>query len=373
MSTTNYYSPLTSVTTADTSVASTSRPTSKSSDNNATGMRVNKTSTPPPLVIEKKCVSSRLLTQIKGTLKNKYTSSYNVQGLRIQCTTLEDYNALQYFLAANRLQYFTYQRSSDQLIKLIIRGLPPTISEEEILAELQEMQFPAMSVRQFKRLQVDPITDDRSKVPLPIWLVTLHNQSGIKEKMKQLTGMFNLTIKVEDYLGSPVPVQCYKCQRFGHKAQGCNIQPKCVKCAGSHHTKECTKDPNTPATCTNCNGSHPANFRQCPRFLAYTRSSTTVQTAPPPSLNDSNFPRPRPTRGPIPGFQRQTSEHQENNNNALSDIKEIFSFLRSFDIKHYVSGFKEIIQDVSRQKDLISKCLSFISGISALFDNASEN
>ena len=368
VSTHNFFTPLTTVMSSTISTPSTSIADSSGNISNKT----TKSPTPPPLVIEKKCISSRLLMQIKATQKSEFNSTYNAQGLRVQCRTMEDYNALLYYLAANKLQYYTYQMNSHQHVKTIIRGLPPNFTEEEILVELQNLKFPAVSVRQFKRSQVDPLSELPYKTPLPIWLITLHNESGIKEKIKQLTGMFNLKIKVEDYEGSSTPMQCFRCQRFGHKAQGCNLQPKCVKCAGSHHTRECTKDPISPATCSNCEGTHPANYRQCPRFLAYTKPFTSNQNtaAPATPLNPSDFPRLRPARGTL---QQDNTNAQDTNNNALSDFKDILSFVRSFDIKHYLSKLKEIIKDVSKQSDVISKCLTFVSGLCTFFDNGSGN
>lgn len=363
VSTENYFTPL----------AESEIPSTHSNDQTSDSIpsKEPKPLVPPPLVVENKCVSSRLLAQIKSTLKSKYTSSYNTQGLRIQCSTREDFTTLQYFLTANKMQFFSYHKNSEQLMKVVLRGLPPNISEQEILVELQELQIPATAVRQFKRTQIDPLTDSRSKVPLPLWVITMHNQPGIHDKMKELTGLFNLRIKIEDYSGSSTPMQCFRCQRFGHKAQWCNLQPKCVKCAGSHHTRECVKDPTTPATCSNCNGSHPANFRQCPRFIAYTKPSLNTQptmTSPPaPDINNSNFPQVRPARGTISGFQRPNdSTNFETNNNAMSDIKDIFNFFKSMNIKQYIRGIKSILNDVSKQKDPISKCMTLISGICSL-------
>lgn len=381
VSTYNFFTPLTTVTSSVTStptVVSSVTSTPSTSTANSSDNRPNQTiklPTPPPLVIEKKCISSKLIIQIKALLKNEYNSTYNAQGLRIQCKTMEDYNIIQYYLAANKLQYFTYQMSTQQHVKVIIRGLPPNFTEEEILVELQDLKFPVISVRQFKRSQVDPLSEVRYKAPLPIWLVTLHHESGIKEKIKQLTGIFSLTIKVEDYEGSSTPMQCYRCQRFGHKAQGCNLQPKCVKCAGSHHTRDCTKDPISPATCSNCEGTHPANYRQCPKYLAYMKPSTSNQnsTEATTSLNPSNFPRLRPARGTLQHFQNQDNTNiEETNNSALSDFKDILSFVKSFDIKHYLSKLKDIIKDVSKQSDVISKCLTFVSGLCTFFDNGSD-
>lgn len=372
VSTQNYYAPLTTITTGTTDTPTTSTATTiPTTTTNTT--KFNKEPTPPAIVIDRKYTSSRLLVQVKTSLRNEYTATYNAQGLRIQCSKIEDYNTLQNFLNTSKLQYFTYQPTNKNLVKAIIRGLPPNFLEEEILTELQGNQLPAISVRQFKRSQVDPLTEVRTKTPLPVWLVTLTNEAGARERIHQLTGLFNLKIKVEDYEGTPSPVQCYRCQRFGHKAQGCNLQSKCVKCAGDHNTKECTKDPISPATCSNCNGPHPANYRQCPKFVAYSRPFTSPQPSP-PTQNNTNFPGLRPTRTNIPNFNRQeNSTQRQTANNTLTDFKDILTLFRSFNIKYYLSKIKDIIKEVARQPDVISKGLTLITSFCSLFENGCDN
>jgi hypothetical protein len=31
------------------------------------------------------------------------------------------------------------------------------------------------------------------------------------------------------------PLQCYRCQRYGHSADGCNSKKRCLVCAEEHH------------------------------------------------------------------------------------------------------------------------------------------
>ena len=119
---------------------------------------------------------------------------------------MDDYNILQNLLNTNKLQYFTYRQTNRNLIKSIIRGLPPNIQEEQILLELQEKQLPVITVRQFRRTHVNHLTEARTKIPLPVWLFTLNNEAGAREKMNQLTGLFNLKIKVEEYEGTQSPI-----------------------------------------------------------------------------------------------------------------------------------------------------------------------
>ena len=75
------------------------------------------------------------------------------------------------------------------------------------------------------------------------------------------------TVKI-GYISYPVrqyefpPLQCYKCQRFGHSADGCNSKVRCLLCSGPHHFNDCQND---EVKCANCGGPHKANSKDCER------------------------------------------------------------------------------------------------------------
>ena len=79
--------------------------------------------------------------------------------------------------------------------------------------------------------------------------------------------------------------QCYRCQRFNHSSLNCTLQPRCLKCAGAHITRDCTKSRDTPATCANCRGPHPANFRMCPGNPANKNANRRNQPTLTPSVS----------------------------------------------------------------------------------------
>ncbi|VDI72394.1 Hypothetical predicted protein [Mytilus galloprovincialis] len=59
----------------------------------------------------------------------------------------------------------------------------------------------------------------------------------------------------------PNPIQCYKCQGYGHMAGNCSNKRKCRKCGEDHQSNECnTESPK----CVNCKGDHPSNYKLCP-------------------------------------------------------------------------------------------------------------
>ena len=43
-----------------------------------------------------------------------------------------------------------------------------------------------------------------------------------------------------------------QCQGYGNTQNYCGKQPRCVKCALSHLTKDCPKQRNSTPTCCNC-------------------------------------------------------------------------------------------------------------------------
>ena len=74
---------------------------------------------------------------------------------------------------------------------------------------------------------------------------------------KELKVGYNL-LKVSPY----IPLRCYNCQRFGHHESKCLKPPVCKKCgeSGSDHIElTCTN----PIKCTNCQGKHPSDSRNC--------------------------------------------------------------------------------------------------------------
>ena len=65
------------------------------------------------------------------------------------------------------------------------------------------------------------------------------------------------------------PVKCYKCQRYGHKAEGCttnsnDMKDKCLKCCTTGHT---AKICNSEARCYQCSeAGHSAGTMKCPVY-----------------------------------------------------------------------------------------------------------
>ncbi|KAK2706150.1 hypothetical protein QYM36_016248 [Artemia franciscana] len=74
-------------------------------------------------------------------------------------------------------------------------------------------------------------------------------------------GVWGIRKHVSQYL--PQPVQCFRCQRFGHRALECRGKERCMICAGAHSNKDCTSSRDMGTTkCVDCGKNHTANSKE---------------------------------------------------------------------------------------------------------------
>lgn len=70
-----------------------------------------------------------------------------------------------------------------------------------------------------------------------------------------------MKLRVRPYV--PNPRRCFNCQRYGHGSQTCRGRQTCAMCSSNDHTSDaCDSEPH----CVNCDGSHPAYSRACPKW-----------------------------------------------------------------------------------------------------------
>ena len=96
----------------------------------------------------------------------------------------------------------------------------------------------------------------------PIYYLAIE-PSAIIAKIKAIKYLCCVKIRWETYKNPRKITQRYRCQGMGHGSSNCYAKPKCVKCAGDHITKDCTKSPQDTPKCANCAGPHTANATIC--------------------------------------------------------------------------------------------------------------
>lgn len=102
----------------------------------------------------------------------------------------------------------------------------------------------------------------KSKVPLPMFMLTFEHDENIK-KIYEIKDILGMKVEIHAIRKSKLVPQCKNCQKYGHTHKYCSSNPRCVRCAGNHHTKDCMRKKDEPAKCANCNEKHPANYRGC--------------------------------------------------------------------------------------------------------------
>lgn len=125
-----------------------------------------------------------------------------------------------------------------------------------------------------------------------------------------------LFVKWSYYSKRSGPMQCKRCQLYGHGANNCNRIFRCNKFADRHYSTECPlaagpstgdgKVPDHKLKCANCGGNQAAGFSGClkrpmPKLVKQaTRASARF------NIDRSNF-TPLPSATPIQGWKHASS------------------------------------------------------------------
>lgn len=356
--------------------------TEEKSANSQNGSRKHKP--PPPIVVTSKVDYFKLQQTLKNSLQILAEGKFSPVGLKLYVSTKDDFEKLQDYLILQKYNFYTFPYNISKVLKVVLKGLPNESSSEEILTELRSLNYPIESVRQLRKKVQDENTGLMTWLPMPIWVLTV-NQLQDKPDIRQLRSLCHLRVEIEDYISRQGAIQCYKCQGFGHKAHSCHIQPRCVKCGENHESYSCQKPTSIPAKCANCQGDHPANFRQCPKYQAYvngvkTRNPTHKKQ---PDLSAQSFPPLPVTQQVIKGFRKVNIDNntrqapdQFADSSSFSqffhELREWWNFLKTFNISYYLRCLHQTFLQVKQQNDIFNKISVFIDGVSSLFGNGTK-
>ena len=318
-------------------------------------------------------VTPTFLEEIKRRCKSNFLLEYVPNGIKVRTSTIDDKNCITNFLNSQTLEHYTFDADSRSTIKYVIRGLPATTESTELISALASKEVTPITTRQLSKTTYNPETSSRETTKLPIWVVVLKKSQDEISKLKSIVGLLNFRVRIEDYRGRSDVQQCYRCQKFGHKANQCSMKPRCAKCANSHNTRDCPQpQPQIEnPKCANCGGNHQANSQECPDLQKFKRSiesrSRTAPSVPKstefPPLPHRMGPPPTPSSTSLPAFDAE----------SFTGLSEILSFFTSGSFKRYLIKFKEILRNFSRQPDLLSKCMTLCNGAMELFSLSEQH
>lgn len=123
--------------------------------------------------------------------------------------------------------------------------------------------------------------------------------------LRQVTAISQVRVKWDYYKNKRKgPIQCTRCMQYGHGSQSCFLDPVCVRCAGSHLSRECPKIadlmtneihpkiPEEEVKCGLCGSNHTANYSQCEKRQEFINRQKTYRDRT-QRRNRRNQPRPQ--------------------------------------------------------------------------------
>lgn len=308
----------------------------------------------PPISVESNSVAfvHRLLIEAKVV---RYTTTQKRAGTVVQLTCTKDFQAVVKHFKSRNVNFHTYQLEEDKTTKIILNGLIdlPVDEVEEILRE--EGILPSI----VRKLEVRNKRYDEHAV----YLLHFPKGSTSMQLLRSIKALYHCRVSWTYFATRAGPMQCKRCQLFGHGAANCNRILKCNKCGDEHASTSCPlrnstdeqgKIPEHKLKCANCGGNHTSTFSGCPKRPTPRKPSqkSDKKYFIPEQNHFPALPKsPAPPSWPlVAGLNTSTLEHHSLPANALPSHKG----------SHHIPGFDFnevgiIIQEVCME---LRKCQS---------------
>ncbi|XP_043661477.1 uncharacterized protein LOC122625459, partial [Drosophila teissieri] len=195
----------------------------------------------------------------KAGISNFSTRTEPGGNIRIHAKTTEAYKAIQDVLQTEHIPRHSYQQKGLKGFHIVIRHLHQSTPIKWVESHLKEIGIATTFIRAMQYRD--------TKNPMRIHEVeVVQKPDGSHRKVLLLTSLGGQTVKVERKRVARDPVQCHRCQNFGHTKNYCRNPFKCMKCGQLHATVLCNKPRHIPAYCANCKGNHVCSYKGCPVF-----------------------------------------------------------------------------------------------------------
>lgn len=184
------------------------------------------------------------------------TRTSNNGEIKIQSCNISTYNAIRTVLNNNLIDNYTHQTRNERGYRIIIRHLHHSTPQDWISEQLQKLGYVTRYINVIKHR--------RTGKPANLFEIELAPRlDRVYDNILTLTKLGHQEIAVEKQRRRFEPVQCHRCQAFGHTRNYCHRPFTCLKCAGPHATETCTITRNLEPKCANCGASHVANYKGC--------------------------------------------------------------------------------------------------------------
>ena len=253
--------------------------TNDSIDGNPSSRKTHK---PPPIFVDGVMNYGEMIKRIRDMVEDEQycTKSMANSVIKINCMTPEIYRKLVRYFKDNNIFYHTYQLKEERAYRIVIKYVHHSRDIEDIKQELNELGH---NVRNIIIAQ-----HGTNKKPLNLFFVDLEPAKNNKE-IHNIKALQNKIIQTEPpRVNKNNIIQYMNCQQYGHSKSYCNKPFICVKCGGSHNSKDGKKVKKHQQNAL-CGGNHPANYKGCEHYHNLIKGNNTLrnnkQRTPPANTN----------------------------------------------------------------------------------------
>lgn len=224
---------------------------------NSPSLKIKKIQPPPPIVVEGIKEYDKLYKLLLQHInKDNFTTQIvNRENIKINSVDEDTYRRVAKILCELTTHtWFTYEDKRKRPIKVVAKYLPHTCQPDNIVDDLLS--------RGFKALNAANKIQWRTMEPFNMFILTFDSSEDVN-KFHAIKHILQCKVEILPFKSSKLITQCKNCQAYGHTQRYCAKEARCVKCAGKHHTKDCTKPKDVKPKCIHCGEQHPANYRGC--------------------------------------------------------------------------------------------------------------
>lgn len=216
----------------------------------------------PPIIVTGQTNWQRFLKDLRADNLN-FEAKFVGDNLHLTCSSEASFREVQACLSQRGTNFHTFGLQAQIELKVLIRGLHHSTLPDDIKEELESAGF--------SPLAATPITSQdghqeeaerRKRRPCNLFMVKL-KKVGSWEAIWKLGSLMGVKVTVEEFRPRNGVPQCYNCQRFGHSSVNCFQEPRCLKCSGTHRSRDCTLPETSQPKCCNCGLNHVASYRGC--------------------------------------------------------------------------------------------------------------
>jgi hypothetical protein len=273
----------------------------------------------PPIVLESDIKNAKdTYAKIKSWVKGQVHFRTVNDRKMVYTYTIEDFQKVKTKFSELNFEYHTFTPKAELPKKLVLRGIDPSYSTEDIYNDLFEQYSKVKQVHQMKS------TKEKNEL-YNIYLVHFDPTTDLSYVQKLIRYVCLHKISWSSYQKRNQYSMCNRCQRMGHVSRNCNMKPRCMKCAENHESGLCLKPKEEKPKCPNCNKDHTANYKKCEYYQNYVKTITDRRLAKTtPANNAQTVTKFHPTYNMSNGnfvpfnalfsSQQQKSNNKQNNN-----------------------------------------------------------